>query len=621
MFLTRGSLAVRLSVSITLLLVITIAAITAVSVNREQQAIQNNLEQQAEVQLNTLIGAGGDLLYNLDVQRLQLIMGALGQNHVVVSGRFYDPDGRVIADAYDSAARFSPDIDPLGKRLVQSDTTVFDWQADRLLAGKAVMAGKQRWGALSIALPTAPLDGQIANVRLQGAIAAIAASILGIIVTFILSMTIIAPLREMTRITQYVSQGDLSHQITLRTGGELAILADAFNKMIDRLRALILDLHDRAEDLRRSEAHTRAMINAIPDTILRISGDGTYLEANIPRGDTLVGSPANLIGKNTRDVLPPDLAEERMRYIRRALDTQTLQVYEFQLTLGGQLRDLEGRIVVSGDNEVMLISRDITERKESEAQIRAARDAAEAANRSKSAFLANMSHELRTPLNAILGFTGVLKAGMLKDALPLSVNQLDRLGKIETNGRHLRDLINDILDLAKIEAGRMTLSLSEGNPRAFLRDTVEAMRGLAVGKNLALELSFSPDVPDLVFCDVRFVQQIVTNLIGNAIKFTHMGGIWITVSAPDVANWQISIRDSGIGIPDNAINYIFDSFRQVDQSYQRQYEGTGLGLALVKNMTELMHGAITVQSEMGVGSTFTVTFPIHMQAFIPGEIA
>src|SRR5215510_6864147 len=188
---------------------------------------------------------------------------------------------------------------------------------------------------------------------------------------------------------------------------------------------------------------------------------------------------------------------------------------------------------------------------------------------------------------------------MLKDAVQLSKAQSDRQKKIDQNGRHLRDLINDVLDLAKIEAGRMNITVTEEHPRLFLEDTVTAMRGLAVGKELKLELSVAPEVPEVVLCDVRKVQQILNNLIANAIKFTKDGGVWVNVCAPNTEVWQIDVRDSGIGMPPEAAKYIFDKFRQVDETSTRQYEGTGLGLSIVKNLTELMHGTIAVQSDLG----------------------
>jgi len=245
----------------------------------------------------------------------------------------------------------------------------------------------------------------------------------------------------------------------------------------------------------------------------------------------------------------------------------------------------------------------------SEIELRKSKEIAEAANYSKSAFLASMSHELRTPLNAVLGFASILHSGMVKDGAVLSPSQLELLKKIELNGRHLRDLINDVLDLAKIESGRMTVTITEDRPETLLNNTVDAMRSLAINKGLELNLVFLQDAPEVVLCDTRKLQQIVTNLIGNAIKFTAQGEVCVEVGASGLDYWQIAVRDTGIGIPEDAREHIFDKFQQVDTTDRREYEGTGLGLAIVKGLIETLQGTVKVQSALGNGSTFVVRLP------------
>ncbi|MEZ4669415.1 MAG: ATP-binding protein [Anaerolineae bacterium] len=242
-----------------------------------------------------------------------------------------------------------------------------------------------------------------------------------------------------------------------------------------------------------------------------------------------------------------------------------------------------------------------------------ARDQALDSSRAKTSFLANMSHELRTPLNAILGFSTLLSSGMVKGGVALAAPQADLLKKIDANGKRLRDLINDVLDLAKIESGSISVSVVPGHPRVFLEETVSAVRSLATSKNLQLELNVASDVPEVVLTDVRKVQQVVTNLLGNALKFTEKGGVWVDVVMQDDSQWQISIRDTGIGIPPESLSHIFEKFSQVDETDRRQYEGSGLGLAIVKNLVECLRGDIRVESQVKQGSVFTLTLPKRLE--------
>lgn len=230
----------------------------------------------------------------------------------------------------------------------------------------------------------------------------------------------------------------------------------------------------------------------------------------------------------------------------------------------------------------------------------------------KDEFMANMSHELRTPLNAILGFATVLEMGIETD-----VNaQKELLGSIKANGTRLLTLINDVLDLAKIEAQQMRVTMSFIKPRVLIENTLNDMRSLAQAKNLKLDVQVMPGLPPLIECDGQKVQQIVTNLVSNAIKFTDQGHVNVILSAnaqdggETPSMWSIAVEDTGVGIAPADATYIFDAFRQVDGTWTRQNGGTGLGLAIVKRFTDLLGGSVTVQSEVDKGSTFTVTLPL-----------
>ena len=234
------------------------------------------------------------------------------------------------------------------------------------------------------------------------------------------------------------------------------------------------------------------------------------------------------------------------------------------------------------------------------------RQRAESADKAKTQFLANMSHELRTPLNAIIGYDEAMLGGMVGAFTP---KQTELLGRIQHNSRRLLGLINDVLDLSKIESGSLEIFLAPMSPPKVVTETVESLRSLAHENKIALEVEIRDDLPELVLGDANKLQQILVNLVSNAIKFTEKGGVTVTAGASDSDHWQVTVRDTGIGIAPDALNYIFEPFRQADSSETRKHKGTGLGLSITKRLAEKMGGAIAVESTPGSGSTFTVTLP------------
>jgi signal transduction histidine kinase len=248
---------------------------------------------------------------------------------------------------------------------------------------------------------------------------------------------------------------------------------------------------------------------------------------------------------------------------------------------------------------------------ESMHQTELARQEADRANQAKSRFLASMSHEFRTPLNAIIGYVDIMIAGMTGT---MSDKQSQLHGHIRHNAKRLLSMINNTLDMAKIEAGKVEIKTVSLSPHETINGIVGGMQSLAQQKQIALTAVFQDAVPDSVRCDLPKLEQILTNLIGNAIKFTSQGGITVEVGADeDPSRWFFKVTDSGIGMPEDAATYIFDTFSQVDNPATRGIEGTGLGLAITKQLVVHMGGDISVETALGKGSKFTVTLPCEVK--------
>jgi len=234
------------------------------------------------------------------------------------------------------------------------------------------------------------------------------------------------------------------------------------------------------------------------------------------------------------------------------------------------------------------------------------------ASRHKSEFLANMSHELRTPMNAIIGFTRLVMR-RAKDILP--ARDYENLGKILVSADHLLNLIKDILDLSKIEAGRMEVHPTSSELGPLLDECGRTIEPLIKGERLHLVKEIDADLP-LLFTDQDKLKQVLVNLLGNAVKFTEEGTISITARQQD-GQIAIAVADTGIGIPEDKLELIFEEFRQADSSTTRRYSGTGLGLSISRRLIHLLGGDIVVQSVVGVGSTFTVLISLRYDAAQP----
>lgn len=329
-------------------------------------------------------------------------------------------------------------------------------------------------------------------------------------------------------------------------------------------------------------------------------------------GEEIVGLPRQImVGKTDFDLFPPEQARSFVDHDRRVLAGQPSDVEEPIDTPNGR-RWLHTRKValVDGDGRpqfLLGISQDITERRRAERELRRAKEAAETAALTRSAFLSNVSHELRTPLTLILG-----PVQLLLDRPDLAGDARAMLLRVQRNAVRLLEQVNDLLDLTRLEAGRLAPAWRRVDLDAIVSRIVDDARDLAAQRDLTLEFEqrIAPDAPERVPTDRRMLEKIVLNLLGNALKFTPPGGQIRVTLARDAARTVLAVRDTGVGISPDQLPNLFERFGQLDDPTTRRFAGSGLGLAIVKDFATLLGGDVEVESAPARGSTFTVTLPV-----------
>ncbi|HOY53267.1 MAG TPA: ATP-binding protein [Opitutaceae bacterium] len=393
-----------------------------------------------------------------------------------------------------------------------------------------------------------------------------------------------------------------------------AMLLLTFGRMQERVR-------DSLESLSISEQLHSSLIEGSPDCIQMLDRNGAFLTIN-RHGLAALGyaDPTQLIGRPFLDLWPPASKPAIAQALERTWQghpTTTEADYtrpdgstRTWLLSTNPLHESSGHIA-----RLVALCTDITDRKHAEQASLAAKEAAEASTKAKSEFFAVMSHEIRTPLGGVIGLLDLLRKR------PLSPDDRYHAEVAHKSALHLLGLLDDILDAAKLEAGKLTLEAIPFSPRSELQALIESMRLHTEAKKLRLSLDIAPDVPQSLIGDPTRLRQIVTNLLSNALKFTERGSISTRLTLRHIqghiAHLELSVADTGIGIPHDTQRRLFSKFEQADVSTTRRFGGTGLGLSIIRSLTLLMGGTITLQSTPGAGTTFTVSLPLAIDVSQP----
>jgi len=367
------------------------------------------------------------------------------------------------------------------------------------------------------------------------------------------------------------------------------------------------------EEVKRQKQYYQAVIENSPAAIVLLD-----MQANVtgwnPAAERLFGyAESEALGRNVDDLVARSeaLHSEAVRYSEKALQEKQVHILARRTRKDGTLVDVDvSGLPVKVDGHYVgfiAIYHDVTE-------LQRARQVAEQANQAKSAFLANMSHELRTPLNAIIGFTRIVRR---KGAESLPEKQLENLDKVLTSAEHLLSLINSVLDISKIEAGRIEVHPSSFELAPLVKQVIDTSQALTQ-EGVQLKLDVQPGIPQL-YSDEEKVQQILLNLLSNAAKFTHQGEI-VLAAFKDGDVLRVDVADTGIGIPRQAVERIFEEFQQADSSTTRKYGGTGLGLSISRSLARLLGGDLTACSVEGEGSTFSLSLPLRYQPDETGDV-
>jgi PAS domain S-box-containing protein len=489
-----------------------------------------------------------------------------------------------------------------------------------------IMIEDKKIGEVTIGILGQELNRQIVGIILfVMAVNLMIAFIIGAVLFFASQKIVFNPLIALANASSDLAKGNLAAEVKIKTTGEVKTLIDSFNTMVKNLEKVTV-----------SKDYLDNILRSMMNTLIVVSPDEIILRVNDAACRLLGYKEEELIGRPLAMVLGEEKSPQDSRL--KTIMANGLTAYSeqsYRAKDGREIPVLHSASVMRDNNNrirgAVYVAQDITERKRGEAELRRAKRAAEAASQAKSEFLANMSHELRTPLNHISGFTELVldrKAGELNEI------QAEYLSDVLASSRHLLSLINDILDLSKVEAGKLQLEVREVFLPALLQNSFTMIKEKSMNHGIQLQMEID-GIPEQIRGDERKLKQILYNLLSNAVKFTRDGGVvtlaasrlfsqdhrWrredesvgpIPFAPSSTGEWvKISVRDTGIGLKAEDLERIFAPFEQADNSASRRFQGTGLGLSLTRKLVELHGGRIWAESGgEGKGSIFTFVIPV-----------
>ena len=587
-------------------------------------------------------------LYEYDMESMLGLLKATKTQKDVLFVYVYDTEGKIIHDGTEHIQQFGDLLnDPDARDAIsEEDKFVTKIKGNELSVSLPIWIGDTPLGGVKVGLSLNRIQQEIRNVKDQLqyisdsgrhrnintlAVTTFVLLVLGVTLSVWVARRLIRPILKVSNYAKLVGRGKYDITVTTHRADEIGELISEFHQMAEALKRTTV-----------SKNYVEGIIGSMTDMLIVITPDGTIESVNKALCDLLGYVESDLVDMPFEVLFIKDTQQGPEKLFQKPLEEKTIYRAEMQVftkdgrripvsIAGSTMHDEDGMI-----QGIVCVARDITERLNAEQAMRGAKEEAEAANRAKSDFLANMSHELRTPLNHIIGFTQIVVDGEFGK---LNDEQNEFLADALHSSKHLLNLINDILDLSKVEAGKLELTPSKVNIIELLTNSLNMVKEKSLKQNIQIELNTN-DLPEIVEIDGRKTKQILFNLLSNAVKFTPDGGkVCLSAQARNGSPYlendptqpgngedtpaaeipsvdrciEIAVSDTGIGIDPEDKELIFHAFEQADTSSTREFQGTGLGLSLSKKFVELHGGNIWVESEgKDQGTTFRFTLPVQL---------